>query len=57
MNIKIILSILLNSAVGLVLVANFFLANLLLASILILLTIAIGILSHLGFFRGEKEAK
>jgi len=55
MNIKIILSILLNSAVGLVLVANFFLANLLLASILILLTIAIGILSHLGFFEEKKK--
>ena len=55
MNIKVVLSLLINAALGLGIIGNFLFANLILGASLVLVVIGVGIISHLGFFEEKKK--
>ena len=55
MNIKTILSIVLSSTLGLAVIANLFIGNLLLAASLVFLGVGVGVLSHIAFFEEKKK--
>ena len=55
MNIKVVLSLLINAALGLGIIGNFLFANLILGASLVLIVIGVGIISHLGFFEEKKK--
>tara|TARA_B100002019_G_scaffold112748_1_gene97088 strand:+ start:934 stop:2817 length:1884 start_codon:yes stop_codon:yes gene_type:complete len=54
-NIKVVLSLLINAALGLGIIGNFLFANLILGASLVLVVIGVGIISHLGFFEEKKK--
>jgi hypothetical protein len=55
MSIKTILSIILSSTLGLAVVGNIFLSNLLVGAALVLGVLGVGIISHLAFFEEKKK--
>ena len=55
MNIKVVLSLFINAALGLGIIGNFLFANLILGASLVLVVIGVGIISHLGFFEEKKK--
>ena len=55
MNVKTILSIVLSLTLGLAVIANLFIGNLLVAASLVFLGLGVGVLSHIAFFEEKKK--